>query len=89
MAEKKTAKKETKKKTETKKTKTEWHDGYPKEVGLYHCRQGKDETVLRHLYCDMTCKHKWATVAGQIPTGKAIEWTGKPLNVEDIQKIIG
>lgn len=99
MAEKKTAKKETKKtttkKTETKatpkktKAKVEWHDGYPKEIGLFHCRQGKEETVMRHLYCDMTCKHKWATVAGQIPTGPAIEWEGKPLNIDEIQKIFG
>ncbi len=99
MAEKKTAKKKaepkketkTAKKTETKKTKAkvEWHDGYPKEIGLFHCRQGKEETVMRHLYCEMTCKHKWATVAGQIPTGPAIEWEGKPLGLEEIQKIFG
>ena len=103
MAEKKTAKKETKKTTtkkaekETKtakkaapkKTKVEWHDGYPKETGLFHCRQGKEETVMRHLYCDMTCKHKWATVAGTIPCGEAIEWEGKPLGLEEVQKLFG
>lgn len=88
MAEKKTAKKETKK-TTAKKAKVEWHDGYPKEIGLFHCRQGKDETVLRHLYCEMTCKHKWATVAGTIPCGEAIEWEGKPLGIDEMQKIIG
>ena len=96
MAEKKTAKKKAEPKKETKKTtakktkaKVEWHDGYPKEIGLFHCRQGKDETVMRHLYCEMTCKHKWATVAGTIPCGEAIEWEGKPLGLEEVQKLFG
>ena len=91
-AKKSTAKKPAAKKSAPKKStpkKVQWHDGYPTEVGLFHCKQGKKETVLRHLYCEMTCKHKWATVAGQIPCGDAIEWTSKPLGLEEIQKIIG
>ena len=84
-AEKKPAKKEAKKTTK----KVEWNDGYPKETGLFHCRQGKDETVLRHLHCDMTGKHQWVTVAGQVPLGKPVEWEGKPMTFEEIQKFVG
>ena len=91
MAEKKAAKKkaETKKTTAKKSTpKVEWHDGYPAATGLFHCRQGKKETVLRHLQCDMTGKDKWATMAGQIPLGAPVEWEGQPLSFDDVQKFV-
>lgn len=89
-------KKETKKKAEPKapakkkttKKKTEWHEGFPKQNGLFLCKLDDNEVILRHTECTINCKHKWSTVDSRLPLGKQILWTGGPLSVEEIDAFL-